>query len=102
MGEAGAFALFIGLGGAVIALLVGPIGQALARRLSGQKGPPPSTGLSTGEMTAERVAELEQRLGELEEVQARVTQLEERLEFAERLLARSAAVRPELARGESP
>ena len=45
------------------------------------------TGLSTGEMTAERLAELEQRMEELEAAQARVAELEERLDFAERLLA---------------
>jgi len=44
-------------------------------------------GLSAGEMTAERVAELEQRMAELEAAQARVAELEERLDFTERLLA---------------
>jgi hypothetical protein len=45
-------------------------------------------GLTTGEMHAERVAELEQRVEELESVQARVYELEERLDFTERMLAR--------------
>jgi hypothetical protein len=45
-------------------------------------------GLTTGEMHAERIAELEQRVAELESVQARVYELEERLDFTERLLAR--------------
>lgn len=45
-------------------------------------------GLTTGEMHAERIAELEQRVVELESVQARVYELEERLDFTERLLAR--------------
>jgi hypothetical protein len=45
-------------------------------------------GLTTGEMHAERIAELEQRMVELESVQARVYELEERLDFTERLLAR--------------
>jgi hypothetical protein len=44
-------------------------------------------GLSSGEMAAERLAELEQRMEELEAAQARVAELEERLDFAERLLA---------------
>jgi len=44
-------------------------------------------GLSSGEMAAERLAGLEQRMEELEAEQARVTELEERLDFAERLLA---------------
>lgn len=47
-------------------------------------------GLSTGEMAAERIAELEQRMADLEEAQARVAELEERLDFAERLLAKAA------------
>lgn len=45
-------------------------------------------GLTTGEMHAERIADLEVRVAELESVQARVYELEERLDFTERLLAR--------------
>jgi hypothetical protein len=45
-------------------------------------------GLTTGEMHAERIAELEQRVAEVDSVQARVYELEERLDFTERLLAR--------------
>jgi len=48
-------------------------------------------GLTTGEMTAERIADLEQRMAELESAQARVAELEERLDFTERLLATSQA-----------
>lgn len=44
-------------------------------------------GLTSGRMAAERLAEMEQRLGELEAVQSRVAELEERLDFTERLLA---------------
>jgi len=44
-------------------------------------------GLTTGEMQAERIAELEQRVAELESVQARVFELEERIDFTERLIA---------------
>ncbi|HYN19500.1 MAG TPA: hypothetical protein VE078_00965 [Thermoanaerobaculia bacterium] len=51
-------------------------------------------GLTGGEMAAERIAELEQRMEELEAAQARVAELEERLDFTERLLARSAEPRP--------
>lgn len=47
------------------------------------------TDLTTGEMEAERVAELEERVAELEAGQAHVADLAERLDFAERLLARS-------------
>ena len=46
-------------------------------------------GLNSGEMAAERLAELELRMAELESAQARVAELEERLDFAERLLARA-------------
>ena len=48
------------------------------------------TGLTTGEMTAARLAEMEMRLAELEAAHARVAELEERVEFAERLLLRPA------------
>lgn len=44
-------------------------------------------GLTRGEMAAERLAELEERLAEVEAGQARMAELEERLDFAERLLA---------------
>jgi hypothetical protein len=64
--------------------LGGPIGQALAQRLRGGR-PEPKEGLTTGEMTAERVAALEERIAELE---GERSSLEERLEFAERLLIR--------------
>jgi hypothetical protein len=47
-----------------------------------------SKGLTTGEMAAERLAELEERIAEVEAGQARMAELEERLDFAERLLAR--------------
>ena len=58
------------------------------------------TGVTTGEMAAERIAELEQRVGDLEAAHGRLAELEERLDFTERLLARSAVERPELSRGE--
>ena len=48
------------------------------------------TGLTTGEMEAERIAELEQRVADLEAGQVHVADLAERLDFAERLLAQSA------------
>ncbi len=83
MGEAGFFGLFLATGGAVVALLLGPIGVALGRRLSGVKKDP-VTGLTTGEMAAERVVQLEQR----------VLELEERLDFAERMLADPASPAP--------
>jgi hypothetical protein len=45
-------------------------------------------GLTTGEMAAERIAELEERVAELEAAQSEVAELAERLDFAERLLAK--------------
>lgn len=60
--------------------------RALRRRAEAQPA-----GLTSGEMTAQRLEEMEQRLGELENAQLRVAELEERLDFAERLLARADA-----------
>ena len=75
MGELGFFALFAAVGAMVVALLVGPMGQAIGRRIAGERKDR-GDGVSTGEMSAERVALLEGRLQEVEE----------RLDFAERLL----------------
>jgi hypothetical protein len=78
-------------------LILGMIGTsfivfAIRRRfaLRGTRGP---VGLTSGEMAAERLHEIEQRLGELESAHARIAELEERLDFTERLLA---SERPEL------
>ena len=60
----------------------------------------PTVGITTGEMAAERLAELEQRMAELEAAQAQVAELAERLDFAERLLAQAPADRRELTPGE--
>lgn len=62
---------------AVVLVLRGPIGKALARRLEGRAG---------GE-DASRVAELEDRVVRLERVNGRLAELEERIDFAERMLA---------------
>lgn len=56
------------------------------RRHSALKRLPPET---TGELTAERIAELEARVAELEQGEFRMHELEERLDFAERLLAQA-------------
>jgi len=85
MGEAGFFALFVATAVIGGSLLLGPVGQAIARRLTGRRHE--RDGLTTGEMAAERVADLEARVTELETHQLRMLELEDRLDFAERLLA---------------
>lgn len=45
-----------------------------------------SPGLTTGQMLAERLAEVERRESEVDAVHARLEELEERLDFSERLL----------------
>ena len=87
MSDPGEFALFLAIGGTFATLLLGPIGQAVAHRLRGGK-PETREGLTTGEMTAERIAALEDRIAELE---AERVLLEERLEFAERMLVRGSS-----------
>jgi hypothetical protein len=64
-------------------LIVLGIRRSIALRKAGHPG------LTTGEMQAERIAELEQRVAELEATQYQVADLAERLDFAERLLAQS-------------
>lgn len=66
-----------------ISLIVLGIRRSLALRKGGHPG------LTTGEMAAERIAELEQRVAELESVHMHVADLAERLDFAERLLAQA-------------
>jgi hypothetical protein len=64
----------------VTLILRGPLGKALARRLEGR-------GAGPDDNTVAELAELRERLQELEEQQGRIHELEERLDFAERLLA---------------
>ncbi len=98
MSDVGQFAMFLAMGGIAISFLVGPIGQALARRIGGKRGDG-KDGLTTGEMAAARIAELEARVAELDGQVARIHELEERLEFAERLLAPAERDRPALGAG---
>ncbi len=82
--EAGAafflvFTLMVMTGATLI--LRGPLGKALANRLEGRR-----PGLDDG--AAAEIAELRERLQELEQQQDRIHELEERVDFAERLLAR--------------
>ena len=71
---------------------------SIRRRLALRTGE--TKGLTTGEMAAERLAEMEERIAELEAGQARMAELEERLDFAERLLAQPLAGRRALSSGE--
>lgn len=79
--------------------LVGATGLHLLRRLrsGGER-----TGLTTGEMHAERLAEAEARLDQLEVAHARMNELEERLEFAERLLGSASIPAPPVQDQELP
>lgn len=70
--------------GALAAVVGLSLGLLAWRRSRALKHRPPET---TGEVQAERMAIMEDRLAELEQVQGRVMELEERLDFAERLLA---------------
>jgi hypothetical protein len=56
---------------------------AIRRKLALRRQP----GLSTGEVEAERLADIEARVADLEQVHYRMAELEERLDFSERLLA---------------
>lgn len=48
-----------------------------------------AAGLTTGQMVAARLAEVERREAEVDAVHTRLAELEERLDFSERLLARA-------------
>lgn len=99
MGEPGEFALFLSIGFAVLGLFFGPVGNAIGQRISrGKTKVDPATGLSTGEMNAERMAALEDRLLHLEQER---DQLEERLDFAERMLTEARSEPRGLSAGES-
>ena len=76
---------------AAVTLVASLVLLSIRRRLALRNVEP--KGLTTGEMAAERLAELEERLLELEVGQARMAELEERLDFAERLLAKAPDMR---------
>jgi hypothetical protein len=64
---------------AVVLVLRGPLGRALARRIEG-----PAT---SGAVAPAEIDELRTRLEDIEQQVTRVHELEERLDFTERLLA---------------
>ena len=76
---------------ASVLIFRGPLGTAIGRRIEGSSAADPAL--------AARVAELEHRLGEMEQEHSRVAELEERVDFAERMLARGRAEPERLERG---
>jgi hypothetical protein len=74
-----------GSDGAIAAVVAVSMGILAWRRARALRGRPPIT---TGEVQADRLAQLEDRVADLEQAQGRVLELEERLDFTERLLVR--------------
>ncbi len=75
--------------GLMILLAGGSVAVFALRRQRGlsRLAADPSVGLTTGQMAATRIEELEGRVAELEATEARLLELEERLDFTERMLA---------------
>lgn len=69
------------LSAASVFILRGPLGKAWARRIEGASGPADTR-------LGQVVEELQGRIAELEQQVDRLPELEERLDFAERLLAK--------------
>jgi hypothetical protein len=79
MTGAGELAMFLAIGAAAVAMLFGPIGSALARRIGGRPEP--------GDAHVE-IEEMHARVtAEVDDLRNRLAEVEERLDFAERLLA---------------
>jgi len=74
----------VALVGAVSMVILG-----VRRQRALKHGPQVGIGEVTGEVMTDRLAELEARLGEVEQGEMRLHELEERLDFAERLLAQA-------------
>ena len=75
----GELAMFLAIGASGVALLFGPIGSAIARRLGGR---------ADSDDTDRKIEEIGASVtAELEDLRSRLAEVEERLEFAERLLA---------------
>jgi hypothetical protein len=78
----GELAMFLAIGAAAIGLFFGPIGSAVAQRLSGREG------------AIDSHAEIEDLGGrvtaEMDNLRHRLAEVEERLDFAERLLTQDA------------
>ena len=72
----------------------------IRRQFALRKAAREPAGLTTGQMAAARLEELERRAAQMEAVEARVLELEERLDFTERMLAQSTGERQSLPAGE--
>jgi hypothetical protein len=80
MSPPGELAMFLAIGAAALGFFFGPIGAALARRLSGRVDPSEVHG---------DIEQVNERLTvEVDTLRGRLAEVEERLDFAERLLAR--------------
>ena len=79
MTGAGELAMFLAIGAAAVAVLFGPIGSAVARRIGGR--PEPTDARAEIEEMHARVTD------EVDDLRNRLAEVEERLDFAERLLA---------------
>lgn len=66
-----------------------------------RRGAADPAGLTTGQMAAARLEELEERVAQLEAAESRVLELEERLDFTERMLAQATGERS-IAAGGGP
>jgi hypothetical protein len=79
-GGAPAVVMIVFLGLAATTIILWPIMRAFGRRLEGK-------GHADAALRAE-VEQLQQRLGDVDQLHHRVAELEERIDFAERMLAR--------------
>jgi hypothetical protein len=88
--------IVITIAAALTVILRGPLGKGLARAME------LGAGSAMHPEQEARIAQLEQRIAELESAHGRLAELEERVDFAERLLTRGEAVArvPELRPGE--
>jgi hypothetical protein len=78
----GELAMFLAIGAAAIGLFFGPIGSAVAQRLSGRRGAIDSHA---------EIEDLDGRVtAEMDNLRHRLAEVEERLDFAERLLTQDA------------
>jgi hypothetical protein len=86
----GELAMFLAIGAAAIGLFFGPIGSAVAQRLSGRQG---------GIDSHAEIEDLGGRVtAEMDNLRHRLAEVEERLDFAERLLTQDAPAN-QLSRG---